>query len=58
MIYDYQIRSKEVRKAAKNKVRELTKYSSATTDQTTLEVQTAIIAATMTAVVVSTTAAG
>ena len=49
-------RTKDVRKAAKNKIRELTKSSGDITDQTTLEVQTAIIAATMSAVIASTTA--
>ncbi len=53
---DEVFRTKEVRKAAKNKIRELTKNNSEITDQATLEVQTAIIAATMTAVVASTTA--
>lgn len=53
---DEVFRTKEVRKAAKNKIRELTKSRSDITDQTTLEVQTAIIAATMSAVIASTTA--
>ncbi len=53
---DEVFRKKEARKAAKNKIRELTKSSSDITDQTTLEVQTAIIAATMSAVIASTTA--
>ena len=53
---DEVFRTKEVRKAAKNKIRELTKSRSDITDQTTLVVQTAIIAATMSAVIASTTA--
>ena len=53
---DEVFRTKEVRKAAKNKIRELTKNNSEIKDQATLEMQTAIIAATMTAVVASTTA--
>ena len=53
---DEVFRTKEVRKAAKNNIRELTKSRSDITDQTTLEVQTAIIAATMSAVIASTTA--
>ena len=44
---DEVFRTKEVRKAAKNKIRELTKSRSDITDQTTMEVHTAIIAATM-----------